>query len=154
MVLRLNFPHGDLGRAVGVTVGVSDREGAFGADAATHITFDYADGRTNDFQARDVEVDRAVAQAFAGRARLEALELNRSGRYQDATARLDAVAKRIRGYAGSDPDLLRIASELDIEKPTMSAWMAPATMKEAHFQFSAMARSRSPQGKAQKGPGR
>ena len=133
VVLRLNFPQGEIGQALGVSVGLSDREGAFGADAATRITFDYADGRTNDLQPRDIEVDRAVAQAFATRARLEALEMNRSGRFGDAAASLDAVAKRIRGYAGSDPDLLRIAGELETDRPTMAAPMMAMEMKTAFF---------------------
>lgn len=153
-VVRLNFPHGEIGRTVDAAIALSDREGALGADAARRITFDYADGRTNDLQPRDVEVDRAVAQAFAARVRLEALDLNRSGRFSDAAERLDAVARRIRGYAGSDPDLLRIVAELETDRPTMAAPMAPAAMKTAFFSSSALARGRSPQGRAVRGPGR
>jgi Ca-activated chloride channel family protein len=152
-VVRLNFPHGEVGRALGVTVALSDREGGLGAQDPTRITFDYADDRTNDLQPRDVEVDRAVAQAFATRVRLEALELNRNGRFGDAAARLEAVAKRILGYAGSDPDLLRIASELETDRPSMAAPRLAMQFKSAFFSSSAMARGRSVQGKAEKGPG-
>ena len=136
-----------------MSVALSDREGAFGAEAVTRIAFDYADGRTNDLQPRDIEVDRAVAQAFATRARLEALEMNRSGRFGDAAASLDAVAKRIRGYAGSDPDLLRIAGELETDRPTMAAPMMAMEMKTAFFVHSSLAAVDRPRARRRRGRG-
>lgn len=45
---------------------------------------------------------------YASLARREALILNREGRYKEAQARLQAVARRIQGYAGQDPELNRI----------------------------------------------
>jgi Ca-activated chloride channel family protein len=149
IVVRLNFPHGTVGRSNAVRVGLADRDGAF-AGVETSVEFEYADDRKNDLQSRDRDVDRAVARTFAARVRLEALELNRNGRFGDAAARLDAVAKRIRGYAGSDPDLLRIVAELESDRPTMAAPMAPMAAKQAFFASAMVERSRSPQGRAQR----
>ena len=48
------------------------------------VAWEYADGPANDAQPRDVEVDRVVARLFAERAKQEAVQLNREGRYEDA----------------------------------------------------------------------
>ena len=134
LVLRLNFPYGKIGSSVLVEVGADDRDGGLAdAVAGSTTTFEYADDRTNDLQPRDRDVDRAVAQAFASRVRLEALDLNRKGQFGEAAARLDAVAKRIRAYAGSDAELLRIVSELEMDRPMLAAPMAAMQAKAAFF---------------------
>src|SRR5204862_1664572 len=114
-----NFPHGQLRRQHGATVRITDREGVLG-QPATSILFEYADDRTNDFQPRDRDVDRAVAHAFAARVRQEALGLNRQGRFAEASARLDAVARRISSYAAGDSDLLQVVARLEADRPVMS----------------------------------
>ena len=151
VVARLNFPYGEIGRAIDAHIRVTDRDGAFGpamADARAQLTFEYADDRTNDFQARDVDVDRAVARAFATRVRREALELNRGGQYHEAAARLRYVAQRIKGYAAADPEMLRIVAELEADQRPMSAPMPAMAAKAMHFSNETMARGRSPEGKA------
>ena len=77
--------------------------------------------------------------AVADPARLDAFyaELGLSG---NATA----------GYAGSDGELLRVIAELDSDRPSMSAPMAPMAAKVAYFASVNVERSRSPQGKAQR----
>jgi Ca-activated chloride channel family protein len=154
VVVRLNFPYGTIGRSVPVELGLEDRDGAFKATHGTGhgaaIAFEYADDRTNDLQPRDRDVDRAVARTFAARVRIEALDLNRRGLFSDAASRLDAVAKRILGYAGSDQELLAIAAQLQQDRPTMSAPMAPMASKAAFFASVNAVRSRSPEGKAQR----
>jgi Ca-activated chloride channel family protein len=153
-VLRLNFPYGSIGRGVSVSLGLQDRDGVFGVagsptgDAA--IGFEYADDRSNDLQPRDRDVDRAVARTFAARVRVEALDLNRRGMFGEAAARLTAVAKKIRDYAGSDGELLRIVAELESDRPVMAAPMTAMASKAAFFASANVQRSRSPQGKAQK----
>src|SRR4029078_6814228 len=112
----------------------------------------YADDRTNDMQPRERDVDRAVATTFAAKVRLAALELNRQGEVGAAAARLSEVAKRIRSYAGSDNYLLRIVSELESDRPTMSAPMPALAAKAMHFGSAHLQRSRSPEGKAQRWP--
>ena len=151
VVARVNFPYGEIGRTIDARVKVLDRDGAFAralADARTQMTFEYADGRTNDLQSRDPEVDRAVARAFATRVRREALDLNRSGQFREAASRLKAVASRIMGYAGTDPELLRIVAELQADQRPVSAPMAPMAAKAMYYANETMARGRSPLGKA------
>jgi Ca-activated chloride channel family protein len=156
VVVRINFPYGEVGRTVDTHVRVSDRDGAFApalAEARTQVTFAYADDRTNDFQPRDADVDRAVARAFATRAKREALDLNRGGQFREAAARLEAVAKRIRGYAGSDPEMLRIVAELEADQQPLSAPMPAMAAKSMYFANETMARGRSALGRAIRRPG-
>jgi len=152
LVVRLNLPYGTLGRSVPVSFGLEDRDGALaaagGAFGGSAVTFEYADDRTNDLQPRDRDVDREVATVFAARVRLEALDLNKRGMFGEAAARLDAVAKRIRSYAGSDAELLGIVSQLETDRPVMSAPMAPMAAKTAFFASANTQRSRTAEGKA------
>jgi hypothetical protein len=149
VVLRLNFPHGQIGRQHRATISVTDRQGALG-QPATSVLFEYADDRTNDLQPRDRDVDRAVARAFAARVRQEALGLNRQGRFAEASARLDAVAKRIRSYANGDSDILQIVASLEADRPVMSAPMAAMASKVAFFASANEARSRTSLGRAKR----
>jgi Ca-activated chloride channel family protein len=151
VVVRLNFPYGEIGRTIDARVRVTDRDGAFAAvlaEARTQLSFEYADDRTNDLQPRDVDVDRAVARAFATRVRREALDLNRGGQYREAAERLRHVAERIRGYAAADPEMLGIVAELEADQLPVSAPMAPMAAKAMYFSNETMARGRGPEGKA------
>jgi Ca-activated chloride channel family protein len=152
LVLRLNFPHGDIGRSMRATFRLRDAEGMFDQPELT-IWWQYADDRTNDLQPRDRDVDRAVARRYAARARQEALDLNRRGSFDSAAQRLQAVADRIRGYAGGDDELLRIARALDGERASFAAPMAAFAMKEAHFRSSYEMRGRDIRGRAQRADG-
>ena len=108
IALRLAFDYGDVGREVGVVVGLGDRDRVFelaAPVAPVSLAWQYADHAANDAQPRDVEVDRVIARLFTERAKQEAVRLNREGRYEDARHALEGVRKRIRAYAGSDPML-------------------------------------------------
>jgi Ca-activated chloride channel family protein len=152
LIVRLNFPYGSIGREVTIQVGIQDRDGAFagGAAQSAPVAFEYADDRQNDLQPRDRDVDRAVARTFAARVRIEALDLNRRGMFREAAARLEAVAKRIRQYAGTDTEILQIVAELETDRPAMAAPIAPMVAKAAFFASQNVQRSRSPEGKAQR----
>ena len=76
------------------------------------LEWKYATHHDNDVQPRNREVDRAVAAVYAARAREEATEANRDQRYDDARRVLEATARRILGYAGSDARLRDMADEL------------------------------------------
>jgi hypothetical protein len=144
VVLRLNFPYGEIGRHTGAVLSVGDESVA--------LDWTYADGKTNDAQERDTEVDRAVARVFAARARQEATQLNRSGQFPAAQAALSAVAKRIRSYAGRDKEMRQLIEELDGEFQAFAQPMAPAALKEMHFRSYASAKYRMPDGKAFRRP--
>jgi Ca-activated chloride channel family protein len=155
VVLRLSFPYGEIGQETGVIVRLADRDGVVasgpGADTDTlRFAWLYADHRTNDDQSRDPEVDRAVARVFAARARQEAVGLNRDGRFGEATHLLKSTGKRVREYAGRDPELLGIADTLLEEEALYAAPMAESSRKQRYFASANLARSRDAQGRAVK----
>jgi len=147
VVLRLNFPLGEMGRETGVVLSLSGEE-----SESESLSWEYADGRTNDAQERNAEVDRAVATVFAARARQEATALNRAGNYPAAQAALASVAKRIRTYAGRDQLMRSLVSELESDAQNLAIPVAPAALKEMHFRSYAASRSRMPDGKAFRRP--
>ncbi|MEO8229046.1 MAG: VWA domain-containing protein [Chloroflexota bacterium] len=151
VVIRLNFPYGEIGDLTGALIAITDREGVLGS-AGAKLAWEYADNRVNDGQDRDREVDRAVARIFAARARQEAVGYNRAGDYGGAREALSAVTRRIRDYAGRDTELREIVADLERESDRMAAPMPEMARKQAHYQASTSARMRSFDGKAMKRP--
>jgi Ca-activated chloride channel family protein len=147
VVLRLNFPFGEIGRMTGTILGLSDRDGVLGREGAK-LGWEYADNHTNDEQQRDREVDRAVARIFASRARQEATARNRAGDFQGAREAIVGVSRRIRDYAGRDSELRSIVAELDGESEMLAAPMQELSRKEMYFRSSNLARMRTADGKA------
>jgi Ca-activated chloride channel homolog len=152
VVLRLRFPYGDLGREAGAIVTLTDRDGVFGTgdDEPARLTWTYADHQANDAQARDPEVDRAVARLFAARARQEAVLRNRSGDFVRARSAISSVAERISSYAGRDPELRELVRTLEAEQGVFALPMAEASRKSHHFASANQARSRDASGHAMK----
>ncbi len=150
LVLRVNFPLGRDGEAVMLRLSLADRDGALVA-SPRETSFEYAGGRVNDEQSRDRAVDREVAAVYSARARKEAAQLNRSHRYAEAERALQGVARRIRGYAGSDPVLDGLAQELEREQVTVAAAMAAPDAKELFFRGSYAQRDRDALGRARTG---
>jgi Ca-activated chloride channel family protein len=149
VVLRLRFRYGEIGRSTGALFTVSDRDAAL-SDGGTRLTWAYADDRANDGQARDRDVDRAVARVFAARARQEAVGLNRRGDFTAARDVLKGTARRIAKYAGRDTELRAILAELEAELDRFDKPMLEMSLKMAYAQSSYLSRSRSAMGKAVK----
>jgi Mg-chelatase subunit ChlD len=150
IALRVQLPPGPLGASVGILVAACDREGAMAAPAwaPVGVSWQYADEAANDAQPRDRSVDRRVAALYAAAARRDAVRLNRSGDFAAAVDRLRGVARRIDGYAGSDPELQALAAGLRIEE---ARWAAPAPEMARKVAFAASSyalQSRSPSGRA------
>jgi len=150
LVLTVNFPFGHAGVPVAIRVGLRDRDGVLDASPRV-VDWEYAEGRANDGQPRDRAVDREVARLYAARARKEAAMLNKHGDYAAAQGALHGVARRIRGYAGDDPGLGALVSDLQGEQLQLSAPMAPAALKEMHYRSSYAQRGRDVEGRARKG---
>ena len=144
LVLRLNFPYGELGREMAAVLSVGD-------EPPVSLAWEYADSKTNDTQERDIEVDRAVARVFADRARQEAAGLNRAGQLEAARATLASVAKRVRTYAGRDAQLREVVAELERGAHQVAEPMPEASRKEMYFRAYTDGRARMPDGKAIKG---
>ena len=155
MVLRITFPYGEIGRETGIIIALSDRDGVFDAGGRAsasdaRLSWAYTDDAANDAQPRDTEVDRAVATQFAARARQEAVRLNRAGDYGSARRVLDATGRRIRAYAGRDPELRGLVGELASEGDTFAAPMPALALKDVHFASANLARTRDAQGRSVK----
>ena len=148
IVLRLNFPYGEIGRESGAVVSLSARDGEVDESGSVALAWEYADSNRNDIQPRDVDVDRAVARVFAARARQEAAALNRRGDYLGAQAALAAVAKRIRGYAGRDPEMRSLVGELESRFAEVSAPMPEMARKQMFVRSYNDFKTRMPDGKA------
>lgn len=147
-LLRVNFPRGRIGQEVEIAVRV-EADGDAASDEI-EIRWTYADNPTNDAQSRDRKIDRKVASTFAALARREALLLNRDGRYEDARTRLQKVARRIRGYAGSDERLHQIADRLEEETHLFSVEMRVMERKARHFEANNLLRFRDARGRARR----
>lgn len=152
VVLRLNFPYGEAGRTTGAMFSLSDRDGVMTGEAK--LGWAYADDRANDHQERDRVVDRAVARIFAARARQEAVGRNRNGDYDGARHLVEATARRIRGYAGRDPELRAILSELEGALQELAAPMMEMDRKVMYAASAYVMRSRMADGTAMKDPNR
>jgi Ca-activated chloride channel homolog len=155
VVLRLSFPYGDPGRETGANVALADADGVFGGGGAgeaepVRVAWTYADHKANDAQARDREVDRAVARLFAARARQEAVGRNRDGDFEGARRVLEATAGRIREYAGTDRETTALAESLTRERAAFSAPMPEQDRKQLHFASANLLRSRDAQGRSVK----
>ena len=165
---ELHIELGDLvsGQQMDVVVEIELDGGLEGADATVdvvatsrasdgptvraHQRWLYASHGANDEQPRDRVVDRQVATLYAARARADAAEMNRAGLYERACEVLRRTAKRIRSYAGTDPELNRIADELDGELEKFSEPLPAPALKQTFFASHAAMAERSPMGRARR----
>jgi Ca-activated chloride channel family protein len=132
VVLRVRFPDMPEGAHTTAFFTIGDRDGALKADGCT-LAWTHDSHAANDAQPRDREVDRAVAAIHAARARTEAVRLNRLGEFSAARQALRGVARRISGYAGSDPALQELSTQLVAEEAAFSAPMPELDRKRAHY---------------------
>lgn len=150
-VVGLRFPRGTAGESVAVEFAVMDGE-QLPLAPPKEIRWSWAGHPENDRQPRNREVDRLVAALYAARARAEATERNRSGDYQGARQVLEATARRILSYAGNDPELNRLASELLRERERFGAMMDAMALKEQHFAAYSRVRDRDAAGRSRREP--
>jgi Ca-activated chloride channel family protein len=148
VVLHVNFPLSKVGEGVHATISIRDRDGLL--EAGEGLAWEYADHSENDRQPRNRVVDRAVARLYAARARREALELNRMGRYDEATSLLERVRRRIESYAGDDPELRRIAEDLRVDFGEYAVPLMPMDRKGRYYEASNLLRSRDFRGMARR----
>jgi len=151
IVLRLTFPYGQLGYSTGAVISLADRDDVL-FEGSVKLSWEYAADQANDAQERDRDVDRAVAETFASRARQEAVSLNRAGDFDGARRALEATTRRIRKYAGRDVNLRTVADALEADVSRFAAPMAAPAMKEAYASANYALRSRAVDGKAVKVP--
>jgi hypothetical protein len=98
-------------------------------------------------------VDRAVAEAYAARARGEANERNRAHDLDGARGVLRRTARKVREYAGQDPELLQLAGALDAEGEDHSGRVFDALeLKRNAFAAYAVQSARTADGRARRAP--
>jgi Ca-activated chloride channel homolog len=149
LVVRLTFPEDRAGATTSARVGLVGPD-ALAQEMEAEITWTYADHAANDRQPRDVTVDREVATLYAGRARAEATEANRRGDYRAAQRVLEATVRRIRQYAGHDPELNAIWRALLAEVERFGNEMSLMERKSSFFAAQMCMSSRAPDGKARR----
>ena len=149
VVLKLTFPFGELGRECEASFRLFDRDGVLGG-GPVRLAWRYADGAAVDGQPRDRVVDRHVAALYAARAHIEAAGYNKAGRYEEARASLQAVARRIKAYADDDPELRETVSALEDTIPRYLAWMPEGERKSAQAMAHNVSVSRDVQGRAKR----
>jgi Ca-activated chloride channel family protein len=151
LVFRLAFPAGRSGATVAAVFSIGEATGVL-QERERDIIFTFAGHAQNDAQPRNRVVDRVVAELYSARARAEALELNRAGRYDDALARLEQTVRRIEQYAGSDPELHQIAEQLQGRHEDFASAMAPMAMKREFSSSHSSSRMRDVFGRAKRRP--
>jgi Ca-activated chloride channel homolog len=153
VVLRVGFPYGVEGDEIGAIVALADRDGVFGADDAAQpvrLAWTFASGQANDLQPRDADVDRAVAESFAARARQEAVRRNRDGEYEEARSMLRGTAKRIRSYGGRDHALTALIGALEDEAAIMAAPVPEPARKAMYYASANVLHSRDASGRSRR----
>lgn len=111
LVFSLRFSPGREGSTVTAAFAVKDH-GSVLQFPETDVIWTYRDDAANGAEPRNVMVDRAVARLYAANARQRALALNEDGRFREAQSVLESVARHIGEYAGDDPVLREVMSEL------------------------------------------
>jgi Ca-activated chloride channel family protein len=149
VVVRLSFPPGALGADASVDVAVASASELV-PDAERRMTWTYATHEDNELQPRNAEVERAVAQLFAARARSEATEANRVGRYRIATEVLEKADAMIKDFAGDDPEVIAMLAQLKAESVQYGAPMTAMAMKRSYQQADLEQKSRTVFGSARR----
>jgi len=153
-LFELRFPAGDVGDRQELEVRVEDADAvlapAAGSEGSATVGFIFAPHPDNDRQERDVEIDRLVAEVYAGRAQREGLEAQRRGDYARSERVLRRTARRMRGYAHDDEQILALSVELDSKAEAYAEPMtAPAMKDELRMSHNRRWR-RDEQGRAQR----
>ena len=150
LVVQLRFPDGVIGTTSSAAFSLFDETGRL-ATTSIACTWTYASHADNDRQPRNVVVDREVAKLYAGKAREEALALNRAGRFEEAERRLRSTADRIRRYAGEDDVLKAIIAELSERYIVYAKELAASEAKSESYAAHHQGRMRDADGKARRG---
>lgn len=147
LVVKLTFPDGAIGDALDVTVELH-ASGLEPVKAEARFTF--ADHQANDRQPRARAVDFAVAANYAARATRVAVIKNRRGDFEGAVRELRGTARRIRAYAGDDPELLAFVQALEDKARDFAAPMQEMERKREYTTASSHLKGRDVSGRARK----
>ena len=150
-VLRLRFRRGAVGETESVRLRLEDPDGAL-AGAGAELAFSYAGHSENDAQPRDRVVDRAVARLYAARAEQVAVERNRAADYEGARRVLLDCARRVREYAGQDPELLALVAQLEHKPQELGSDIGEMSRKSRFAATSYELKDKMARGSSRRGP--
>ena len=98
------------------------------------VLFEYADHAARSAERADPRAQRVVGVHHAERAQRRAIELSRAGQIDAACQLLQAVARRIAEYAGTDPQLVEALNALRAAEANLAhQGYAPVAAKEAYY---------------------
>ena len=151
VVVGITFPRGEPGEETAAEFRLAlGGEPVPGAECRQ--AWSYATHHDYDVQPRNREVDRAVAELYAARARAEATEANRQREYDRARHVLEATAHRIGTYAGDDTELRHLAHMLREAVPEYAeAPMSAAALKMSVYASELVTKGRDTSGRARRG---
>jgi Ca-activated chloride channel family protein len=147
--VKLGFPAGSEGDRAKLCFRVLDRDSVMG-EMSCELALEYTDRTSNRAQARDVSVDRFVAERYAARAMQDAARLNRDGDFRGASATLEAVARRIQRYAGDDLALQNTSTSLAHEAEEYKVRVSVSKRKADYARSQATSSAMGPLGKRQR----
>jgi Ca-activated chloride channel family protein len=137
------------GHSATVTLRLADRDTALFPQPMA-IEWPATDEAANAAQPVNNEVLIQAAQLLAERARAGALEANRRGDFQQATAILKSAATDLRALAPGVRQVEALAAELEAQQDDFAAVMSAREMKQRHFVNYSRATDRGPEGKAKR----
>jgi Ca-activated chloride channel family protein len=149
VVVKVAFPSGALGQELAVGFALASARDTISGTESRQL-WTYATHHDNDLQPRNREVDRAVAELYAVRARAEATEANREGRYDHAREVLEATARRILQYAGNDAKLRHLAEQLVDDEHEYAKPMSLSAVKASFYVAETALKARDPSGRARR----
>jgi Ca-activated chloride channel homolog len=148
LVVSIRFAPDRVGESARMSAVLTGDGGVVGE--RSELCWEYATHAANDTQPRDRIVDREVAKIYAARARSEATEANRHGDYERAKRVFEDTIRRIRQYAGDDPELRDVWSALEAETPRYSVRMDAMSLKSRFFAAEVALKDRYADGKGKK----
>jgi len=153
--VRVSFARHGIGGLAGSAVRLSfSVVGASVARTSADAVWTIVTGAEVGAQARNLAVDRAVAQAYAALARREAGRLNRDGDFAGARHQLTRVARHILGYAGDDAELQGLARALQQDAVDHQERLSSVDLKASYMRGESSLKSRDVSGSSRRRPNR
>ncbi len=149
IVVEFHFERGNPGQIIPVEF-VLSAEGIEAPAGFGTLTWMVADDDAVKNQPCDWVVVRAWAERVSARARLEALALNRSGRYADAGRAMRVAAELVLREAGADEAVREIGERMRLEADGFEEQLSAMESKQRHFAATSVLRERTFEGKSRR----
>jgi hypothetical protein len=122
-----------------------------GSVASTRLAWQYASEEDVTASPRDAEVEARAAGVLSARMQDEALEHNRSGRFEEARRVVTEMAGKLKSLGQDNPGVRQALADAEADATVMGSVMDAGESKRRYFQAQVAMRSRDPRGQARKG---